>query len=498
METLAYGGWWHDNSILAATGEGLEKEELRAWEGHWNETVLQLVELSVLSKDVVTVLLTGRGEANFADLVNSICNSRKLDFDLVVLKPEAGPSGQRFDTTMFFKQEFLKELVFTYKNADEIRVYEDRPKHVKGFKDYFERLNKSMLSHPVDQPPPPRKPINAEVIHVCELKATLNPDTEVQVVQRAIHRHNEALSSGVPIANKMVRKHLKIDEHFCYFGYLINQTDSTRLLSLFNIPAPLIDTGEVRLFASSILIAPYYPRNDILKKVGGRGKKVTWQVTGIAKHGDSIWAARVAPVTETRIHTQDPTPVVVLAVRKGARQIDANKINDWQPVPADKAFMFVTTVGDKVMLKVEEDNSRSNQRNRGGRNGFKGNGVDAGHKRKFDNVNESNYKGKDSYARAAAGSDRDDYVPRGGGRFAQRNAQSKANFNNRGNPNSSGNRANNQAAPQNGRQRGHASGGGGPNRGGRGGGNAGGGGQSRTTCIQKSRRLSSRKFRRSE
>ncbi|OAL36568.1 hypothetical protein AYO20_04184 [Fonsecaea nubica] len=82
---------------------------------------------------------------------------------------------------MGFKQEFLKELVFSYKNPDEIRV--------KGFRDYFERLNKSFLSHPVDQPPPPRKPITAEVIHVCELKTTLNPETEVEVVQRAITRH---------------------------------------------------------------------------------------------------------------------------------------------------------------------------------------------------------------------------------------------------------------------------------------------------------------------
>ncbi len=471
QETLAFGGWWHDNSILAATGDGLEKEELRAWEGHWNETVCELVELSVVSKDTITVLLTGRGETNFTDLVNRMCNSRKLDFDLVVLKPEAGPSGQRFDSTMNFKQEFLKELVFTYQSADEIRIYEDRPKHVKGFKDFFERLNKSFLSHRVDEPPPPRKPINADVVHVCELKSTLNPDTEVEVVQRAIARHNEAISSGGLTMTKTIRKHLKIDEHFSYFGYMINQTDSARLLTLFNIRSDLIDNGEVRLLATSILICPYYPRNDILKKVGGRGNKVTWQVTGIAKHGDSIWAARVSPVNETKIYTQDPTPVVVLAIRKGARQIDANKINQWQDVPADKAFMFVTTVADKVMLKIEDDHTHQ-QSNRGGRRAPPGNHGNVGHKRKF-NADDSN-KGRDQYPRAAAGSDRDDHAPKGKGWFAQRNAQSKANFNNRGNSNAGGNRANNQG-PNNSRQRGPASGAGGPNRGGRGGGAAGGG-----------------------
>ena len=79
-------------------------------------------------KDAVTVLLTGRGEANFADIVTRIVNSRHLEFDLVCLKPEVGPNGQRFITTMSFKQAFLHELIMTYKSADEIRVYEDRVK----------------------------------------------------------------------------------------------------------------------------------------------------------------------------------------------------------------------------------------------------------------------------------------------------------------------------------------------------------------------------------
>lgn len=34
------GGWWHDNHILEATGEGVEKEEPRAWKGWWNEHIV--------------------------------------------------------------------------------------------------------------------------------------------------------------------------------------------------------------------------------------------------------------------------------------------------------------------------------------------------------------------------------------------------------------------------------------------------------------------------
>lgn len=79
-------------------------------------------------KDAVTVLLTGRSEAGFSDIIKRMVNSIKLDFDLICLKPEVGPNSERFSTTMEFKQAFLEDLVLTYDQADEIRVYEDRIK----------------------------------------------------------------------------------------------------------------------------------------------------------------------------------------------------------------------------------------------------------------------------------------------------------------------------------------------------------------------------------
>lgn len=122
------GGWWHDSSILAATGEGVDKEEPRAWKGWWNETIVTLVELSMQQKDALNVLLTGRSEHGFAELIKRIVRSRQLSFDMICLKPTIGPAGQKFKSTMEFKQELLKEIVYTYKEAEEIRVYEDRVK----------------------------------------------------------------------------------------------------------------------------------------------------------------------------------------------------------------------------------------------------------------------------------------------------------------------------------------------------------------------------------
>jgi len=77
-------------------------------------------------KDAVTVLLTGRGEAKFAELIKRMVGSQNLEFDIMGLKPDVGPDGQRFSSTMEFKQKFLEDLIFTYKQAEEVRVYEDR------------------------------------------------------------------------------------------------------------------------------------------------------------------------------------------------------------------------------------------------------------------------------------------------------------------------------------------------------------------------------------
>ena len=78
--------------------------------------------------DALTVLLTGRAENNFADLIKRIVASKKLSFDMICMKPEIGPNSQRFSSTMNFKQVLLEDLVYTYKEASELKVYEDRPK----------------------------------------------------------------------------------------------------------------------------------------------------------------------------------------------------------------------------------------------------------------------------------------------------------------------------------------------------------------------------------
>lgn len=311
---------------------------------------MELIHLSTKQKDALCVLLTGRSESGFGELVKRMVTAKGLEFDMVSLKPAVGPSGERFSSTMNFKQVFLRRLMETYKGAEEIRIYEDRPKHTKGFRDFLAAYN-------VEQhgPKSARSPILGEVIQVADMAACLDPVVEIAEIQHIINDSNEA------IANRTFRGNpLAIKKTVFFTGYMIHPADTKRLLTLTSIPAGIPET-DLKYHANNIMICPRPSPPSILEKVGGMGAKMRWAVTGVACLDNSIWAACLRPVPDgARFHTDNPSPVVVLALRKGAKPIDANKIKNWQPVPPEKAFEFDTTVGEKVLLRIEPDHPGEN------------------------------------------------------------------------------------------------------------------------------------------
>ncbi|EAQ92180.1 hypothetical protein CHGG_00415 [Chaetomium globosum CBS 148.51] len=349
-DAFVNGGWWHDSRILAATGEGLAKEEPRAWDGWWNEKIVELIHLSNKQKDAVCVLLTGRSESGFGELIKRMVKSKGLEFDLISLKPSVGPNNERITNTMVFKQIFLEALMETYKHAEEIRIYEDRIKHVKGFRDFLDEYNIRKLNGM--EGAPTRGTINGEVIQVVDIATFLDPIVEVAEVQQIITDHNAALSKR---RRGSKGERFAIKKTVFYTGYMINNADTQRLLTLAQTPQNLSE-GDIKFHANNIMICPRPCPPGILEKVGGMGNKMTWEVTGTANLENSIWAVCVKPVPATaKFHTGDPVPLVVLALRKGARHAEAGKIQKWQPVTPDKAFRFETTVGEKILLRIESD-----------------------------------------------------------------------------------------------------------------------------------------------
>lgn len=229
---------------------------------------------------------------------------------------------------------------------------------VKAFRDFFENFNKDLLVTSSSQP---RGPIVAEVIQVAEKCTYLDPVTETAEIQHMINDHNLSLQHLKMNKSKSPYTKLRIKRTFFYTGYILSAADSTRLvdhLVVPQLPPGLVESGDIKLMANNVMITPRPASKSILDKVGGFGKKLKWQITGTALLENKLWAARVAPVPETeKFYSENPVPVIVLALRKGARPIDASRIHNWQPVPPEKALVFDSTVGEKVLLRIEEDSN---------------------------------------------------------------------------------------------------------------------------------------------
>ena len=100
----------------------------------------------------------------------------------------------------------------------------------------------------------------------------------------------------------------------------------------------------------------------ILDKVGGIGARVRWKVTAISCFENKLWAARVEPVPKgAKYYSENPVPTVVLAIRKNGRPADAARIVNWHPVPQDQAFEFDSVVGEKQMLRIEEETATESE-----------------------------------------------------------------------------------------------------------------------------------------
>ncbi|CAK7264067.1 hypothetical protein SEPCBS119000_000810 [Sporothrix epigloea] len=335
------GGWWHNVRILSATGAGLEKEEPRAWEGWWNEQVVELVRLTMRQPGALSVLLTGRAEQDFGGLLQRMVNSKKLEFDLVTLKPAVGPNNEHFKSTMAFKQAFLERLMDTYASATEIRIYEDRPRHVSGFRNFLAKYNEDRQQ----RPKAPLPAIHGEVVHVMEYTPPLDPVTEVAEVQHMVNCHNATVDGK--------QGQLMIKKTVIHTGYMVQEADTARLLQFLQLPTN-IDRRDVRLHANSIIISTRVCPPHLLAKTGGMGSKMMWRVEEVGSVDDGVWAVKVRPaVPGTPYHTLDALPMVILAVRRTFYPQHASRIRTWTAVPEAEVFEFETTIAEKATLSVE-------------------------------------------------------------------------------------------------------------------------------------------------
>ncbi|KAJ3565565.1 hypothetical protein NPX13_g7459 [Xylaria arbuscula] len=334
LDIFVNGGWWHDSRILAATGDGVEREEPRAWDGWWNEKIVELVQLSMKQKDALCVLLTGRSERGFSDLIKRIVTSKGLEFDMIGLKPEVGPNGEKIENTMMFKQAFLTAVMETYRYAQEIRIYEDRLNHVHGFRGFLDKYNERLKAL---RDRASRSPIAAEVIQVADISTTLDPVVEVAEIQHLINSHNLIVDDR---SKRGRSERLTIRKSVFFTSYMIQPETTKRLIEL---AGPYLPDGEVKYQANAVIITAKPCPPAILEKIGGMHSKMRWSVAGFGSWENNLWAISLQPVPASApYHTDSATPSVVIATRGTARPPDVNRIQQWQPIPPEKSFVFET------------------------------------------------------------------------------------------------------------------------------------------------------------
>ncbi|KKF96646.1 hypothetical protein CFO_g994 [Ceratocystis platani] len=222
---------------------------------------------------------------------------------------------------MHFKQLFLETLMLTYRGASELNIYEDRPKHVKGFRDFFAEFNYRMglpsgvgaeteaeASSSGPAKSLKRSPIKAEVIQVTDTTACLDPVVEVAEVQRMVNSHNRAIADGTHTGSR-----LQIKRTVFFTSYSIPADDAKKLNKLANLPAHLV-SNDIKFHGTNILISIRPCSHEILSKIGGMGAKMVWRVVAVGHLNNMVWAAQVEPVpADAAYHTEGAVPMVVLA-----------------------------------------------------------------------------------------------------------------------------------------------------------------------------------------
>ncbi|KAF2155315.1 hypothetical protein K461DRAFT_292186 [Myriangium duriaei CBS 260.36] len=346
------GGWWHDPHILASVGGGIEKMEPTAWEGWWQEDVVASARKSIATPGHLTVLMTGRSQANFSELITRIVKAKGLQFDMVVLKPEITPTGEKVTATAKFKTMFFQDAMTAYPRATRLTIYEDRAKQANEFAKYLDEWNVILRAGQQQGEQPASRPaFDWHIELVDPASIALEPEGEISQVKRMINGNNAILACGK--ASSRIRPY-KFETVRKYTGYLIAPFYASKLKKLL-VPEDPVEPDDIRPLADSIMISFDPPRRDVLGRAGGTGAKQEWRTVAVGNNKNSIWAVRVEPVDSSLPHPTERNPIVILGHLPKVKTGEARYIKSWTRIPADQQIVFPTEVGDRVLVRVVED-----------------------------------------------------------------------------------------------------------------------------------------------
>ncbi|AGO12620.1 AaceriAER281Cp [[Ashbya] aceris (nom. inval.)] len=176
-ERFSNGGWWSETRFLAAAVEEWEQGGSAADKEFWNLDVVALARLSAEERGTVSVLMTGRREVLFSELLGELLrqpvDGEPLHFNAVLLKKE----GHR--STLAYKTSCLKDLLDAYPALEEITIYDDRPWQLTGFRTF---LNEYVMAV--------NDRLTPNLVHIPGEVRYLDPRKETAIIAAVIEEHN--------------------------------------------------------------------------------------------------------------------------------------------------------------------------------------------------------------------------------------------------------------------------------------------------------------------
>jgi hypothetical protein len=132
------GDWWSDPASLMAPC--VPEKPPSDW---WNQPVLAKARASISSPDVFALLMTGRKDKSaFRYRVPELLRQVGLRFDVVHLV-----GGNHPDGTIAGKLAVMRKTLRDFPFITKIVVYDDRPTHLKAFKDLGGRMGLEVETH---------------------------------------------------------------------------------------------------------------------------------------------------------------------------------------------------------------------------------------------------------------------------------------------------------------------------------------------------------------
>ncbi|SMN22044.1 similar to Saccharomyces cerevisiae YMR265C Putative protein of unknown function [Maudiozyma saulgeensis] len=208
-ETLTNGSWWDQPCFLE---ESFKMCVASTKERFWNEKMISLASLSYKDPETISLVLTGRKQALFADLIEKmldvtrkLAKTKKLNknnnlddvnedenyslyeewetdpnflkFNAICLKKKLGRIPSILPTFQY-KSDLIADFIRNYPNLEEITIYDDRLRHIKQFKLFFQDMR-------------PRPKFQWFVIPVPQVAINLDPVAEYSLVHKVIKEYNE-------------------------------------------------------------------------------------------------------------------------------------------------------------------------------------------------------------------------------------------------------------------------------------------------------------------